>query len=441
MTNRIWRGLASLAVAAAVALIGGPASATAVNCTTTPGLLVTDIAAISPGATSSFTLTGTCTGNISPPSNTTISGGTIAGTVTINGASNVVLSGVTIDASTISNHTQAVVVENSGTVTLTNCAIQNWLGSNFGAVTAVQGGTLIMNGGLIQSITTEGGFAYASIYVGAGGVAALTNVDIIGNFTGVTVVGGKASLAAMNINSNSENAVSATQSDLQITGGTISGATSVSTPTIALVRSSLIASGSAMIAAPSHGNAIYATPGSIVQLEGAQVTSSDAADPTILVSDGSTLLSAGGNTISNSGVNGTAMSITNSSTFHQRNETLLGTTLAADTLTGAATVQMESNMELGTGASTPSSWTGVITVAQNSAFRMDGGMTVTGSVSLTQGSNGFFNKSAGGTNTVTDGVTCSGTGTSHVVGPAAVVTSGSTSAVTIVSSGAGCYNF
>ena len=77
-----------------------------------------------------------------------------------------------------------------------------------------------------------------------------------------------------------------------------------------------------------------------------------------------------------------------------------------DTITGNGSVQIESNMELGTGGTTPSSWTGIITVAQNSSLRMDGGITVTGAVKLTQASNGFFNISNGGQNIVTGGVSC-----------------------------------
>jgi len=110
---------------------------------------------------------------------------------------------------------------------------------------------------------------------------------------------------------------------------------------------------------------------------------------------------------------------------------------AVDTINGGGTVETQSTMDLGAGTvgGVPGlSWTGAITVQQNSSFRMSGGASVTGGVSLIQGSNGFFNKAAGGTNSAT--VTCAGTGTSHVAGAAAV-----SPAVTLVATGIGCYAF
>lgn len=77
---------------------------------------------------------------------------------------------------------------------------------------------------------------------------------------------------------------------------------------------------------------------------------------------------------------------------------------------------MQSTMDLGKGlvssglSTVPSlSWmTGTpgLTIKQNSSFRLQGGATISGPLNLTQSSNGFFNKSSGGTNTVTGGILC-----------------------------------
>ena len=197
------------------------------------------------------------------------------------------------------------------------------------------------------------------------------------------------------------------------------------------------------ITGTGHSNAIFATPGSAIMMQGTTVTQSDAADATVLVADGSTLLSLGGNHIANNATNGIAVSVTNASTFRQRNESGLLIPLAADTIAGAGSVQIESNMELGTGA-TPTSWTGAIAVAQNSSLRMDGGITVSSTVKLTQASNGFFNVSNTGENIVTGGVTCPATTnpSSHVAGNTVVLLAHlGASAVTIGNTPPNCLGF
>ncbi len=64
-------------------------------------------------------------------------------------------------------------------------------------------------------------------------------------------------------------------------------------------------------------------------------------------------------------------------------------------------------------------------MTQNSAFRMDGGMAISGAVTLQQGSNGFFNNGAGGLNVVSGGVTCPWTtnAAAHVSAPQKVLLS------------------
>jgi hypothetical protein len=235
-------------------------------------------------------------------------------------------------------------------------------------------------------------------------------------------------------------ALQLSHSSADINGGTVSSNAGLLTqPTIVMLRSGLLLYGPSgyplTVTGTGVSPAIYAMGNSTVTMLDTTVTDADAVDAAIVVDDGSALLSEGGNTISNTAANGIAIEALNGSTFHQHiAETQFLIPPGADTITGIGTVQVQSNMELGTGGTTPSTWTGAIAVQQNSSFRMDGGITITGGVSLIQGSNGFFNKSAGGTNSVT--VTCGGTDSSHVAGANAV-----SPAVTLVTVGVGCYAF
>jgi hypothetical protein len=200
------------------------------------------------------------------------------------------------------------------------------------------------------------------------------------------------------------------------------------------------------LSGPTNASTLAALAGSKVTLLQSTVTADDPHDPTVFIADGSTLDSFGGNTICTGTLSGSctavgggiAITVSNDSTFREvigaLNPIAFAGPVPADTITGAGTVEVQSNMELGTGATNPSSWTGAITVQQNSSFRLDGGISISGGVDVIQGSNGFFNKSNGGTNSVT--ITCAGTDSSHVAGPANV-----SPAVTLVAAGVGCYAF
>lgn len=192
-----------------------------------------------------------------------------------------------------------------------------------------------------------------------------------------------------------------------ITGGTFQADPSVTTPAIVLENAKVSIVG-ATIAGTGQSDVIFAVPGTSIILQNSSVTESDAndADATIRLGMGSALLSLGGNVISNSASGGSALVVNNSSSFRQQLETNLGVATAADTITGAGEIEVESNIELGTGAATPSTWNGSIDAAQNSSVRMDGGITVNGSVTLAQASNGFFNLANTGTNVITGGVLC-----------------------------------
>jgi hypothetical protein len=228
-------------------------------------------------------------------------------------------------------------------------------------------------------------------------------------------------------------------------GGTISSPAGLTQPTIAMLHSTIELFGPSLtVTGSGNSNAIYAVGNSTVTMHSATATDDDAADATIFVDDGSALFSVGGNTISNTGTSGIAIEVSNESTFHQHIATQFGQAAAADTITGTGSDQIESNIELGTGASTPSSWTGAITVAQSSTVRMDGGITVTGTVTITQASNGYFNTAATGQNIVTGGVSCpfADTAGARVAGAAKVLlSSGGASAVTIGNTSPDCQGF
>ncbi|HXQ52429.1 MAG TPA: hypothetical protein VN802_15150 [Stellaceae bacterium] len=421
-------------------LIARPAAALSIDCGTgmVSGQLNTFLQA-NPGT--SVQVTGTCFGNVSVPANTALTatslGGTeILGQITAQGR-NISLFGFLLDGTQFVN-TPLVVVPDNTDMTLSSVTIQNASCSNTGtnpqgAILVLNGGVLFMTGGTIIGTNGISGHPCPPIHATGNSFISLSGVAINGNNGGVQVgeirvVESRANLSGVQILNSDEPAVDAIQSDVRISGGNITGFSNnaagvTDAPTIALSNSSLTLFSSAVLVGSNRGNVIYAMPGSTVKLAGSSVTSNDATDATILAGAGSALFSIGGNTISNSVTNGTAISLLDASTFRQQNEAVFGSPVAGDAITGNGSIQIESSMELGTGTATPTSWTGNITVAQNSALRMDGGITVTGQVKLTQGSNGFFNVANTGQNIVTGSVLCPFTTNpaAHIAGPAAVL--------------------
>jgi hypothetical protein len=184
--------------------------------------------------------------------------------------------------------------------------------------------------------------------------------------------------------------------------------------------------------------AIALSQGSSLLAQGATIETI-AAPPTLAASDNSVIALAGGNRICNgtcdSGTTGTAVSVDHVSTLIQVAPAAFGYAAAQDTLFGNGAVQLQSTVDLGLGTIGPGgppslAWTTVsgfssgVIVQQNSSFRIQGGVTITGpgGLKLLQGSNGFFNVANGGANSITGGVTCpfSGIAAAHVVGQTAV---------------------
>ncbi|HXQ52409.1 MAG TPA: hypothetical protein VN802_15050 [Stellaceae bacterium] len=178
--------------------------------------------------------------------------------------------------------------------------------------------------------------------------------------------------------------------------------------------------------------------GSVVS-SGVGASSPGASEPTIHGTGNSVVALAGNNNVcfgtpgpgatctANSG--GIALGVDHVSTLIQVPGKVLGYPSASDTVSGGGSVLLQSTVDLGLGlvSSGPSlvpslSWNtsgAAINVAQNSSFRLDGGTNITGALKLTQSSNGFFNQSSGGTNTVSGGVACNfnTVPATHVAGP------------------------
>jgi hypothetical protein len=154
---------------------------------------------------------------------------------------------------------------------------------------------------------------------------------------------------------------------------------------------------------------------------------------TIEASDNSVIALAGGNSICSgtcgTGTTGTAITADRVSTLMQVAPAQFGYADLADTIYGGGVMTLQSTADLGMGpigtGTTPSlTWTtgsAGIDAAQNSSFRLEGGVSITGALSLAQASNGFFNLTNGGTapNVVSGGVSCpfSAIPASHVAGP------------------------
>lgn len=178
----------------------------------------------------------------------------------------------------------------------------------------------------------------------------------------------------------------------------------------------------------NQNKAAIALSASTLLLQGSVVSSGAGAptpaesEPTLHGTGNSVIALAGGNTVCfgtpsgsppcNALDGGIAIDVDHVSTLTQVANTILGYPAAPDTVLGGGSVQMQSTADLGKGlvGGMPSvAWTtGSLgfTIKQNSSFRLQGGATIVGTLNLTQSSNAFFNKSNGGTNTISGGIIC-----------------------------------
>jgi hypothetical protein len=457
----MWGRRFCLALAAILAGAGMARAQTVVDCTSNSGALSNTI--FSSGQ--SYEVQGTCIGHVQVLRGAVLvaigpapGGGEIQGTLFVAGAQ-FSLSNITVDG------TGADTSENSGTgilnladgTSFNNVVVQNFVS---GRGVDVDGGNFQMDGGEIIGITDCAIFINSATVVDLSGNVEITgnSLSVDGNAQGGLCVenGGTVKISGANIHGNGGGpAIAAIGGSVIAISGTFSSpandpttAKPFTTPAIVVQQGKLTFYGGT-VTGGGNASAIYAAPGSSIQMQGATVTDNDANDPTILVANGSALVSLGGNTISNTASGGTAISVTNGSSFQQRLEAALGTYIGnaaqADTITGAGIAEIESSMELGTGASAASTWNGSIDAAQNSSVRMDGGITVNGSVTLAQASNGFFNLGNTGSNVVTGGVLCpfSTNQAAHVTGSAKTVqlSPGGAIAVTFGTAANDCLSF
>ena len=198
-----------------------------------------------------------------------------------------------------------------------------------------------------------------------------------------------------------------------------------------------------------HGAILLGAVSSAV-LNASTISSTGTSVPTIEAAGSSTLTLGGGNTISNTTGGGIVFQIDHSSSLFQVPAHQFGFTDAVETVTGSASVQVQSSMDLGIGlvGGQPSiSWSvpagDCILVQQNSSFRMSGGVAIAGAapaactlnggavtstIIIQQESNAFFNVGRGGTDVISGGggVSCifAGMPNAHVTGKANISPSG-----------------
>jgi hypothetical protein len=160
----------------------------------------------------------------------------------------------------------------------------------------------------------------------------------------------------------------------------------------------------ATITGASGTQAISVNAGSALLLQGSLIAAAGAG-PVIEASAGSVLGLAGGNVVCNGTLSGSsctpdtgfALDATRVSSLVQVNASEFGYAPAAETVVGGGTVQLQSTADLGVGFpnGVPSiGWNAGangVEVSQNSSFRMEGGVAITGALDLAQGSNGFAN--------------------------------------------------
>jgi hypothetical protein len=431
--------------------------------------LGTGLAAASFGDT--IAISGTCTQDVTITTSgltLTVKAGDdpqtdgIAAQVEIAGAQNIVINGLLLGVSSgtltfASPSDQAILyVHDSASVNIESSTVSNsaLLGilAERGARVSLIDSTVISNG------LSFGGDSTAS--PSGFGIRAIDNSSIyfqtvsIGVFVELNQGGGVAL-----INNSSLIALNAASSSIDGNGGQqiyLTGSSSVRATNVTINGNSCpsacgdtidafnasnvrIDGASSLIEAATNEAAILVSGGSTLLVSGVTVFAPAGTAQVIRASDNSIIALAGGNTICSAAcstsTSGTAVTIDHVSTLIQVSAVLFGYTAAQDMLFGNGIVQLQSTVDLGVGliSGLPSlAWTvqntasNGISVAQNSSFRLEGGATISnsGGVQLGQGSNGFFNTSAGGTNTVNGGVICPFTNI-----PSAHVVAGNTNAL------------
>jgi hypothetical protein len=371
----------------------------------------------------------------------------VEGQLELAGAGNIVIDGLSLAApsSFASGESANLYLHDGAALGLKNSQVEN--GPLIGILVArasemsVQNTTVSGNGGQAADDSTNMGILAtnnATVYLGKeDGTLAAT---LSGN-AGAGIVAAEGSSLAIFGATISGNVLQQVEL-LDASSGFITGLNSSTTHITALssgcCQAVLAASSSTLdieqgaVITGNQNNAAIALDSSTLLLQGSTVTSGlgasspPAAEPTIHGSGNSVIALAGGNTICfgavgagtpcNTTDGGNALGIEHVSTLIQIGGDMLGFALAADNVGGGGQAKLQSTIDMGRGlvSSGPSSvpslgWiTGSagIVVRQNSSFRLRGGASITGAMTLTQSSNAFFNRSSGGTNSVSGGVLC-----------------------------------
>jgi len=388
----------------------------------------------------------------------------------VSGLIQVTISGLTLEGPSSDLGYPAVLEIDNSTVTIENAQIisgwRNGMAVSHNAMarllnTTVSGNGMLNVSGQCDGIRAEGGSrVYLGQYTGSGAVDTANTVTVVSNAcNGVSLVSASSlTLVGGTIEGNGgiEIFLNGT-SDAGIFGATIQQQHAPNVAEAAAVyayQASRVMLGlGTSVEAGAYGSAVVVTSASSLAVLDTNLSNTTTSYPTLQASGVSHVILSGGNTIANTASGGTAVALDHGSSLVQGQgadlvPSITGQPLAidpaGDTITGNGAVQVQSDIEIGTGAANPSSWSGSIAVTQNSAFRMDGGMSISGAVTVQQGSNGFFNNAAGGLNVVTGGVMCPWTTSpsSHVSAPQKVVLSPSgPQAVTIGNVSPDCVAF
>ena len=444
----VGRKLAAILVAWAWA--SGAAAQTAVRCDLAPDTALNlAIAGANPGAI--LAITGLCKGNAAiasvlqsgliltnhtgNPLQPLDANDGIAGQLKIAGPLQVAIDGIVLEGPATDDGSASVLLARGSTVTISNAQIVN--GWRNGLVVAAKGSAAIAN-------TTITGHGTANVPGEADGIRVMQGSALMLGAMGSD--GSVDANAAVTVTNNAGSGIAAFgTSSVTVAGGTIDGngasqvfvadgseASLVGTQVTQTAASALpndfavqamqssrvmLMQGASVVGGTVAGG-VLALSSSSLTIMGSTVANDTAGVPAIEASGSSNVLVTGGNSVTNTASGGTAIEIDHSSSLMQTASAPLSpefagvpavTAIAADTISGLGLVQEQSSIDLGIGLIAGANsllWNGSIAVAQNSSFRLSGGVAISGSVTLGQGSNGFFNSKAGGTNTVTGGLTC-----------------------------------
>jgi hypothetical protein len=433
-------GIAALAIAASQQAAANTIAVDCMAAATTA--LGTALATVSPGDT--LEISGVCQQDVTITTpgltleqksgdGTDVDG--VQGQVEIAGAQQVTISGLLLGISEgaftfSSGSDQALLYAHDGaSVVLVTAAVQN---SPLLGILAVRASVSLLNssvagsGGLFTASTSEAPQGFG-IRATEGSTINLVPASVSSNNGGGVALVNDSTLAAQNgfiLSNGGQQILLQGGSTVHATNVGVDGSTCPGTHSFC--GNAIEAAGASTVRLDGQDEALFVftveNQSAIVLGQGSALLASGVfvlqtgTVPAIQASDNSTIALAGGNLLCSgscdNATSGTVIQIDHVSTLIDVAAQDFGYSPAQDMIFGGAVVQLQSTVDLGIGtiASAPGVlWTtgsGGIVAKQNSSFRLQGGTTITGEVSLSQGSNGIFNAANGGTNVVSGGVSC-----------------------------------